>query len=109
MAKNTPKSSEPEDPDSVVPSEPVPEPVEAPPSTSSGNAENPPETVAELVEAAPSTSSGTEDSGNDDADTADENALSADDQALLDQASIDLVAEMRSDMLRAQAELVNFR
>lgn len=31
------------------------------------------------------------------------------DQALLDQASIDLVAEMRSDMLRAQAELVNFR
>ncbi|MGL4340206.1 MAG: nucleotide exchange factor GrpE [Rhodoglobus sp.] len=31
------------------------------------------------------------------------------DQALLDQASIDLVADMRSDMLRAQAELVNFR
>lgn len=31
------------------------------------------------------------------------------DQELLDQASIDLVAEMRSDMLRAQAELVNFR
>jgi len=35
--------------------------------------------------------------------------LSDADQALLDQASIDLVAEMRSDMLRAQAELVNFR
>jgi molecular chaperone GrpE len=35
--------------------------------------------------------------------------LSADDQALLDQTSVDLVAEMRSDMLRAQAELVNFR
>lgn len=35
--------------------------------------------------------------------------LSAEDQALLDQASTDLVAEMRSDMLRAQAELVNFR
>ena len=35
--------------------------------------------------------------------------LSDDDQALLDQASQDLVAEMRSDMLRAQAELVNFR
>lgn len=35
--------------------------------------------------------------------------LSEADQALLDQASIDLVAEMRSDMLRAQAELVNFR
>ena len=32
-----------------------------------------------------------------------------DDQALLDQAATDLVAEMRSDMLRAQAELVNFR
>jgi len=35
--------------------------------------------------------------------------LSEEDQLLLDQASIDLVAEMRSDMLRAQAELVNFR
>lgn len=31
------------------------------------------------------------------------------DQVLLDQAATDLVAEMRSDMLRAQAELVNFR
>ena len=30
-------------------------------------------------------------------------------EALLDQAAQDLVAEMRSDMLRAQAELVNFR
>lgn len=35
--------------------------------------------------------------------------FSAQDQALLDQAAADLVAEMRSDMLRAQAELVNFR
>lgn len=35
--------------------------------------------------------------------------LSAADQELLDQAAKDLVAEMRSDMLRAQAELVNFR
>lgn len=35
--------------------------------------------------------------------------LSDADQALLDQSSIDLVAEMRSDMLRAQADLVNFR
>ena len=35
--------------------------------------------------------------------------LSEADQALLDQAATDLVAEMRSDMLRAQAELVNFR
>jgi molecular chaperone GrpE len=36
-------------------------------------------------------------------------ALTDEDQALLDQAATDLVAEMRSDMLRAQAELVNFR
>ncbi|MEP6482050.1 MAG: nucleotide exchange factor GrpE [Rhodoglobus sp.] len=45
------------------------------------------------------------------ADPADETAaeLSDADQALLDQASTDLIAEMRSDMLRAQAELVNFR
>jgi len=45
--------------------------------------------------------------GQSDQDAAAE--LSDADQALLDQASIDLVAEMRSDMLRAQAELVNFR
>jgi molecular chaperone GrpE len=36
-------------------------------------------------------------------------SLSAEDEALLDEASRDLVADMRSDMLRAQAELVNFR
>ena len=35
--------------------------------------------------------------------------LSDEDEALLDAAATDLVAEMRSDMLRAQAELVNFR
>lgn len=35
--------------------------------------------------------------------------LSAADEAILDQASVDLVADMRQDMLRAQAELVNFR
>ncbi|WP_232466205.1 MULTISPECIES: nucleotide exchange factor GrpE [unclassified Diaminobutyricimonas] len=35
--------------------------------------------------------------------------LSDEDQALLDEAERDLVAEMRNDMLRAQAELVNFR
>jgi molecular chaperone GrpE len=35
--------------------------------------------------------------------------LSADDEAILDAASRDLVADMRQDMLRAQAELVNFR
>jgi molecular chaperone GrpE len=47
--------------------------------------------------------------GADDAAEADETSLSEADQALLDQAATDLVAEMRSDMLRAQAELVNFR
>lgn len=36
-------------------------------------------------------------------------ALSDADQALLDESQKDLVAEMRTDMLRAQAELVNFR
>jgi len=35
--------------------------------------------------------------------------LSPEDQALLDEAGRDLVADMRNDMLRAQAELVNFR
>jgi molecular chaperone GrpE len=35
--------------------------------------------------------------------------FTAEDQSLLDHAAQDLVAEMRSDMLRAQAELVNFR
>lgn len=45
---------------------------------------------------------------NDDtAETQEE--LSDTDQALLDAAARDLVADMRSDMLRAQAELVNFR
>lgn len=41
--------------------------------------------------------------------TSDSQSLSAEDQALLDEASRDLVADMRNDMLRAQAELVNFR
>jgi molecular chaperone GrpE len=42
-------------------------------------------------------------------DTNDPDDLSDADQALLDEAERDLVADMRSDMLRAQAELVNFR
>ena len=42
-------------------------------------------------------------------DQPDAEDLSDADQALLDQAAQDLVAEMRSDMKRAQAELVNFR
>lgn len=45
--------------------------------------------------------------GADSADGAE--ALSDADQALLADAEKDLVAEMRNDMLRAQAELVNFR
>jgi len=40
---------------------------------------------------------------------ADAEPLSAEDQALLEEAERDLVADMRNDMLRAQAELVNFR
>jgi len=52
----------------------------------------------------------TEASDNDASAEADvEHDLSDADQALLDQAATDLVAEMRTDMLRAQAELVNFR
>ncbi|MFM9876878.1 MAG: nucleotide exchange factor GrpE [Rhodoglobus sp.] len=42
-------------------------------------------------------------------DQPDAEDLSDADHALLDQAAQNLVAEMRSDMLRAQAELVNFR
>ena len=46
----------------------------------------------------------------DEAEAADANTeLSPEDAALLETAATDLVAEMRSDMLRAQAELVNFR
>ncbi len=42
-------------------------------------------------------------------DLPDGEQLTPEDQSLIDQAAADLVAEMRSDMLRAQAELVNFR
>jgi molecular chaperone GrpE len=68
---------------------------------------------------APSAGSGT---GSEDGDTAEVSGidelfstegpdveLSAEDQQILDQAEQDLVTEMRNDMLRAQAELVNFR
>ncbi|WP_411699949.1 nucleotide exchange factor GrpE [Conyzicola sp.] len=41
--------------------------------------------------------------------TVETETLSEEDAALLDLAAVDLVSEMRSDMLRAQAELVNFR
>jgi len=65
------------------------------------NDEEPEETGAE-----PESSESTE-SALDDAALAE--PLSDEDTALLDAAATDLVAEMRSDMLRAQAELVNFR
>lgn len=45
----------------------------------------------------------------DDSASSEGDALSDEDRALLDEAERDLVAEMRNDMLRAQAELVNFR
>ncbi|MFP7834710.1 nucleotide exchange factor GrpE [Marisediminicola sp. LYQ134] len=45
----------------------------------------------------------------DDAPPAGAVPLSEADQAMLDDAERDLVADMRTDMLRAQAELVNFR
>ncbi len=48
-----------------------------------------------------------DDPGSDETDVPVE--LSDADKALLDEAERDLVADMRSDMLRAQAELVNFR
>jgi molecular chaperone GrpE len=50
-----------------------------------------------------------EEAGDDSAAPSEGDALSDEDRALLDQAERDLVAEMRNDMLRAQAELVNFR
>ncbi|MGX5681657.1 nucleotide exchange factor GrpE [Schumannella luteola] len=50
-----------------------------------------------------------EEAGDDSAAPSEGEALSDEDRALLDQAERDLVAEMRNDMLRAQAELVNFR
>ena len=78
------------------------------PSTSSGS--EPDEPIEnEPVEAAADAAApaGAADPEADSADV--EHDLSDADQALLDQAATDLVAEMRSDMLRAQAELVNFR
>ena len=64
------------------------------------------EPAAAAAEETPDSSA---DGGADPDAPAADDALSADDQALLDQAAQDLVADMRSDMLRAQAELVNFR
>jgi molecular chaperone GrpE len=62
--------------------------------------------VREPTEGAGAEAPAPDDSSNDAAEV---DELSDEDQALLEQASRDLVAEMRTDMLRAQAELVNFR
>ena len=82
--------------------------------------EGEPEAVADADEP----ESTDEDASTDDASTAssaatdldsdldapdEELTLTAEDAALLDRAAADIVAEMRTDMLRAQAELVNFR
>ena len=74
---------------------------------------------APAAQSGPSTGSST---GSEDGDTAEVDGidelfstegpdveLSPEDQQIFDQAEQDLVAEMRNDMLRAQAELVNFR
>ena len=62
---------------------------------------------AENADAADETVEGSLDSDEQPDEQSDE--LSEEDQRLLDEASRDLVAEMRDQMLRAQAELVNFR
>lgn len=61
-----------------------------------------PESEPEAQDAAPEVA-------EDDSAPSEGEPLSDDDRALLDEAERDLVAEMRNDMLRAQAELVNFR
>jgi molecular chaperone GrpE len=73
------------------------------------NDEEPEETGTPEASESPDTAETTEvpESPLDDAALAE--PLSDEDAALLDAAERDLVAEMRSDMLRAQAELVNFR
>ncbi|MGA1813260.1 MULTISPECIES: nucleotide exchange factor GrpE [unclassified Frondihabitans] len=78
------------DEEPTVPAADQPQPGEATPSEDGGTADV--DGAEELIEA----------EGPD-------VELSTEDEAILDQASVDLVADMRQDMLRAQAELVNFR
>lgn len=77
------------------------------------NDEEPEESdLSEFSESPDIETSGTADAESvvpEDDDPAAAEQLSDEDTALLDAAATDLVAEMRSDMLRAQAELVNFR
>ena len=90
------------------------------PSTGSGQADESPEepVIRDKRRIDPETGAVREPTASGAAEPAPEDAdgetevvedLSEADQALLDQAGQDLIAEMRSDMLRAQAELVNFR
>jgi molecular chaperone GrpE len=100
------------------------EPVIRDPSTGSGQADESarridPETgdvrdssasaTGAQGQAEPETQDASTDAGAEDSAPAEGDVLSDDDRALLDEAERDLVAEMRNDMLRAQAELVNFR
>jgi molecular chaperone GrpE len=65
---------------------------------------------AASADGADETVDATIDDGQSDAPSADaESELSPEDQRLLDDASRDLVSDMRDQMKRAQAELVNFR
>jgi molecular chaperone GrpE len=77
---------------------------------------------AEAAASAPPAAAAARGQGSEDGDTAEVDGidqlfstegpdveLSTEDQQILDQAEHDLVGEMRNDMLRAQAELVNFR
>ncbi len=96
-----------------------PEAVDAPEVSEEGSANSGPESeVGDDTESGAGSettsgaASGEESEGDSDSEAAladSEDDLSEADQALLDQAGQDLIAEMRSDMLRAQAELVNFR
>ena len=76
---------------------PVPEPAEQRPDA----AEEGPNAVEEEVVPVEEEAHDVESDGTEE--------LSAEDLAILDDAQQDLVAEMREDMLRARAELVNFR
>ncbi len=83
------------------------------PSTGSGQAPDDEPVIRDKRRIDPETGDVREPSEEADDESAPEEVVEHDisdaDQALLDQAATDLVAEMRTDMLRAQAELVNFR
>ena len=86
----------------------TPEPEEAPEVATDASTEDASTADASSDDATETVDDGLDDIEQDLDDIAGA-ALSDEDAALLDQAAVDLVAEMRSDMLRAQAELVNFR